>query len=698
MAVKRHKKSRFTVGMQRKLFGVFMIVVVSLIFLSGSIIKINVTKGKDYSKAVYNNYSYDSRVIPAKRGDITDRNGTILAYSTKVYNLILDTKILLSDDKYLTPTVEALLGNFEIEADWLESYIEENRAKKENGDTPSSYKRVITGLSYDEVSAFSNLMEKKGSLIKGVWFEDEYKRNYPYGTLACDALGFASEANGGELGIEKTYNSYLSGSNGRVFGYINNDSYESTIKEAVDGNTVVTTLDYTIQNIVETAIREFNEEYGSKATAAIVMDPNTGEILAMADYPTFDLNNPRDFSVLFPVRVEHKKEEPTEGEEDEEGETDGSDSGEILVEWLYEEDFTDEEKLELLFKRWSNYCVSTLYEPGSVFKTFIISEALEENAVSVNDTFLCDGEQIYDGTVIHCNHIHGNMTLSGTLANSCNDSLMQISFVLGKNIFAKYLSLYQFGTKTGIDLPGEEAGLVINYETAMDVDLATNAFGQNISVTMTQVMAGFCSLINGGTYYEPHMVREIRSESGDVIKKIEPVAVTQTISEDTSKNIRAMMRAVVEYGTAGYVYIPGYSIGGKTGTSEKAERDKSEYIVSFMGFFPVENPQVVSYVIIDAPQCERNDDSWAAQIISAKIFKEIIPYLGIERNNPDYEVDVFIDPDNPYKPVTKRPYTPPQPEEEPTIPEEEATEDTTDEAADDTDSSGTATDSDNQQE
>lgn len=674
MAAKRQKKSRFTVKMQRKLLFVFVAVVISLIFLSGVIIKINVTKGKDYSKAVYNNFPYDSRVIPAKRGDITDRNGRILAYSTKEYNLILDTKVLLSDERYREPTVKALLENFEIDQTWLNQYIDENNNKKKNGEMPSSYKRVITGLTYETVNEFTALIDAKGSLIKGVWFEDEYKRIYPYNTFACDTIGFASEANGGELGIEKSYNSYLSGSNGRIFGYINNESYESTIKAATNGNTIVSTLDYTIQSIVENAVANFNEEYGSKSTAVMVMDPNTGEILAMADYPTFDLNKPRDFSVLFPVRVEHRveKEEPTDSKDE-----NSKPQYDVIVEWLEEDAFTEEEKLDLLFKRWSNYCVTTLYEPGSVFKPFVVAEALDEKAVNVKDTYFCDGEQTYDGAVIHCSGIHNTITLTGAIVNSCNDALMQISMILGKDVFAKYVSLYQFGTKTGVDLPGEEAGLIKDYSTAMDVDLATNAFGQNFNVTMMQMMAGFNSLVNGGSYYEPHIVKEIRNENNDVIKKFEPLKIAQTVSVESSKYVREMMRVCVDYGFGDFLFIPGYSIGGKSGTAEKAERDKTEYIVSFLSFAPVENPQVSVYVLIDAPQCANNATSWAAQQISAQIYRELLPYLRVERNNPDYEVDIFYDPNDLDKPVVKKPYNPE--ENKPTeTPEEESSEEATD--------------------
>ncbi len=612
MAVQRRKSIKFTTLMQKKLLIVFMVVMALLVFLSVVLIKINVSKGYDYSKAVYNNFNYSSRTIVARRGDITDRNGTVLAYSTKVYNLILDAKILLSDETYKEPTVEALLKYFDIDEDELNAYIADNEARKAAGETVDSYKRLINGLTDQETADFIEAMNEDNSLIKGVWFEDQYKRLYPYGSLACDLLGFASEANGGELGIEKYYDSRLSGTDGRIYGYINDSAYESNVRNATNGNTVISTIDFTIQNIIEEAILDFNEEYGSKSTSIIVADPNTMEILGMADYPVFDLNNPRDLSSIY--------------------------SAEELLE-LSDDKFTEE-----LYKVWSNYAVSTIYEPGSVFKTFTIAQALEEKKADLQDVYNCDGEGVYNSSTILCHGGvgHGDLTLSGALTESCNDALMQISMDLGTTIFNKYLKNFKLGTKTGVDLPGEENGLLIDESSMMDVDLATNSFGQNLNVTMMQMVSTFASVINGGYYYQPHVVKEIRSESGETIESIEPVLVTQTISSETSKTMREMLRAVVDYGTGGYVYMDGYSIGGKTGTAEKAGRDKTEYVISFMGFAPAENPQVLVYVVIDTPDCEEYNTSWSAQILARAVMEKLLPYMGIMADDSDYDADIYL--------------------------------------------------------
>lgn len=622
MSAKRNTKSKkFTTKMKTKLLCIYLLTGLVLIALSIVIININLKKGKSYSKAVYDNFAYDSRIIPARRGDITDRNGTILAYSTKVYNLIIDSKVMLSDEEYRNPTVEALEKFFpDLEITGLNEFLDENAAKNDNR---SSYKRFLSDLTESEVNAFLNA-EKENNKIKGVWFEAEYKRTYPFGSLAADMLGFASEANGGEIGVELSYNSLLSGVDGRQYGYIDDSAYKSQVIPAINGNTVVTTLDYSIQNIIEKAIKDFNDEYGSLTTTVVVMNPQNGEILGMADYPTFDLNNPRDISSVY---TEEELEE-----------------------------MDDEKRVEAFYSVWKNNAISKIYEPGSVFKTFTISELIEEDLITLKDVFTCDGQGVYDRSKILCHggNGHGNLTVSGALAVSCNDCLMQFGDILGKSVFSKYLGIFKFGIKTEIDLPSEEAGLLIAEKGMMDVDLATNTFGQNLNVNMIQMMSSFSSVINGGNYYKPHVVKEILDSAGEVVEKIEPVLVTKTVSEETSAIMRTMLRSVVDYGYGGYVYIDGYSIGGKTGTAEKIPRDKKSYIVSFMGFAPAENPQVLVYTVIDSPQVEEYDSSWSAQMLTLAIMKELLPYLGVAQDNPDYEREIYLDTET-FEPVKKRP-------------------------------------------
>lgn len=605
--VRTKKSKKFTVKMQKKLLLVFLAVIAFLVVLSIFLIKIHLNKGEDYSKAVYDNFSYNSKVIPARRGEIRDRNGIVLAYSTKVYNLILDTKVLLSNEESVETTIKAIVKYFDVDETELRKIVEENAAKKEAGASVSSYKRLVQTLMETDIEEFVAEMESEKK-IKGVWFEEEYKRMYPYNTLACDAIGFASEANGGELGIESFYERYLAGTDGREYGYIDNNAYETTIIDPVNGHNIISTIDVHVQNIIEDEIRIFNEAFGSVSSSAIVMDPNTGEILGMCDYPTFDLNNPRDISNVY--------------------------SDEELAA------MTDEERVEALFSVWSNSTISYMYEPGSVFKSFVIAAALEENIANAYSEYECDGHAIYSSTKISCNggEPQGMMSLGETLAFSCNDALMQIGEKEGIDIFSQYTKMFRFGLRTGIDLPSEAEGIVIDPGLMTDIDLATNSFGQNINVTMIQTAAAFASLINGGNYYEPHLVKSITDSSGSIIKNYDPVLVTKTVTEEHSKELRSYLRGVVDYGTAFLVYRDGYSIGGKTGTAEKQPRNDEDYVISFMAFVPAEDPKFLLYVVIDSPETSIYNNSMPVQVVTANMLDRLMPYFGIAKDNPEYEV------------------------------------------------------------
>lgn len=622
---KKRSIKKITTRMKKKLLIIYLLTGLFLVFISIRLIRINLEKGDKYSKLVYNNYTYSSRVVPARRGDITDRNGTILAYSIKSYKLIIDAKVMLADEKSRSVTVQALGKCFpQLDITALNEFLDENEKKEKR----SSYRIFLRDLTGEDIEEFEQLMDEENSdkdddIITGVWFEAEYKRTYPFKTLAADLIGFSTSDGGGIIGIENSYDTYLAGTDGRRYGYIDNSEYKSQTISATDGNTVVTTIDYSIQNIIENAIKEFNDEYGSLTTTVVVMDPQNGEVLGMADYPTFDLNNPRDVSSAFEQEQLDK--------------------------------MTDDEKVKAYYSVWSNNAVSKIYEPGSVFKTFTIAELIEENLIDLKDVFVCDGYGVYDSTKILCHGGvgHEELTVTGALGQSCNDCLMQFGEILGKATFSKYLDVFKFGQKTGIDLPSEEAGLLISEAGMMDVDLATNSFGQNVNVNMMQMMSTFASIINGGSYYTPHVVKEILNDAGEVIERFEPELVTKTVSEETSAVMRSMLRAVVDYGTGGYVYMDGYSIGGKTGAAEKLPRDKESYIVSFMGFAPAEDPEVLVYVTIDTPDVEEYDTSWAAQMLSKAIMEELVPYLGIPADNPDYEREIYLDTET-FEPVVKR--------------------------------------------
>lgn len=601
--VKKIKTRKLRRKMKIKLIIVVGFVVVALFLLAGVMINISKTSKDKYAKKVFDNLKYKNSTILAKRGDITDRTGTILAYSEKVYNLILDPNSYWLDDTDRELNLNVLVQYLGCDRQELIDIFESQRGNN------CAYKRIKRYMTYDEVQEYKAAKEADNK-INSSWLEEEYVRTYPFDSMLASVLGYATESTG-VIGIENYYNSYLTGTNGREYGYVGEDlDVETTIKPAVNGNTIELTIDSNVQRIVENKIREFNETYGSKHTAVMIVTPDNGQILSMAQYPTFDLNNPNDLSAYY-----------TEEE-------------------LAQMD--NEQTVDALYDVWNNFCVSNIYEPGSVFKAFTIASAIEEGILDGTETYYCDGSEVVMGTKISCAHPegHGELTVSQALEESCNDALMQMAAVIGKDIFYNYVDRFNFGAKTGIDLPSEEYGLVIKKDVVTDIDLATNSFGQNLNVTMVQEMAAFCSLINGGYYYQPHLVKEINSTGGEVLVENESVLVRRTVSEETSKTLRGYLKNVVDYGTGGYLKIAGYSVGGKTGAAEKQPRDKQHYVTSFMGFMPAEDPQVAFYVVLDEAQVEDFDTSRAAQELARDIMIDLIPYLEIYPVDESYEINV----------------------------------------------------------
>lgn len=594
--------------MQKKLVLLFVAIILAFVFLIGRITYINAANGEDYTRIVLDQQQYDSRTIPFKRGDIVDRNGTKMATSERVYNVILDVKVMTSDEDSIEPTIQVLKDCFEIDEDEVRDLIEES---------PSSrYNILKKGVDYETYKKFEAIDEDDENYpdVAGIWLEEDYVRTYPYNTLASDVIGFTVDGNVGSNGIEASYNNTLNGTDGREYGYLDETStVERTVKEAVNGDTVMSTIDLQVQSIVEKHILEFNEQHkneasageGSKNTAVIVMNPQNGEILAEASYPNYDLNQPRDLTKYY-------TQETIDA-------------------------MSDEEQLETLNSLWNNFCVSDTYEPGSTFKPFTIAAGLETGILTGDETYYCGGVLHVGDHDIHCSNRdgHGTQTLKQALENSCNVALMEIGEALGAEEFCRYQELFGFGEYTGIDLPGEgeTSGLLYTPENMDAASLATNAFGQNFNVTMTQLAASFCSLINGGNYYEPHVVKQIQDENGNVTENIDPVLVKKTISEETSEVIKDYMLGVVQEGTGSSAAVEGYDIGGKTGTAEKLPRGNGKYLVSFIGYAPQENPEVVVYVVVDEPNVAAQASSSYATELASKIMSEIFPYLGITKSS-----------------------------------------------------------------
>lgn len=597
--------------MQKKLLIVFSLISVTLIGLIGRLMYIEYTSGAKYEKIVLSQQEYDSSTIPYRRGDIVDTKGTILATSTDVYNVILDCKVLNNDEKKIEPTITALVQCFpDLNADELRQLIQNEPNKQ--------YNVLEKRLPYDQIQGFVTLQEDKKNNpdIDGVWFEKEYIRKYPYGSIGSSVIGFTTSGNVGMAGIENSYNSTLNGINGREYGYLNSDNnFEKTIKAAEDGNVVVSTIDLNIQSIVEEKVAQFQidnanvarEGAGSKHTAVVVMNPQNGEVLAMAQYPNYDSSNPRDLSAYY-----------TQEQIDA---------------------MSDDEKLDALNGLWQNYCLTETYEPGSTAKPFTVAAGLETGTLSGDETYLCDGSELVSGSTIHCvnRNGHGLEGIREALMNSCNDALMQMSYAIGVDNFVEYQKIFGFGQKTNIDLPGEARtdSLIYTRDSMTAVDLATNSFGQNFNTTMIQMSGAFCSLINGGYYYQPHVVKKITDEDGNTIQTMDNTLIKQTVSEATSEKIKGYLYSTVsEGGTGKYAKVNGYSMGGKTGTAQKIPRGQGNYLVSFIGYAPQEKPQLMVYVIVDEPNAEDEAHSSYAQGIAQEIFAETLPYLNIYPDEP----------------------------------------------------------------
>jgi stage V sporulation protein D (sporulation-specific penicillin-binding protein) len=635
--MKDKKEQRFTWRMKKKLRVMFVCMMLIFAILSARLVSITRNNGADYEKQVLSQQEYDSVTLPYRRGEILDKNGTVLAMSQKVYNVILDTRVLLEKKDAVEPTIKAIVAQFG-------DYIDESTLRTYISNNPSSaYYIIAKELQYDQIAPFQAYMTPGSgdynANIQGVWFEDSYIRYYPNGSLACDIVGFTTKDNQGQYGLEEYYNDELNGTYGREYGYLDEEStLERTTIAAVDGNSIVTTIDGNIQSIVEKYLQEFNDTYkdsyhegnAAENVGCIVMDVNSGEILAMASYPNFDLNNTRDSSKLLGMRMVDELGNKV----DLESETGGYINETNLA------NMSSELLLANYNALWRNYCISSTYEPGSVFKPFTVAAALDNGSITGNEVYQCNGSLEIGGHDIRCHNRYGDgqVSVGRSIEISCNVALMQIGQSLGSATFAGYQHTFGFGLKTNVDLAGEArtAGLVYTADTMGPTELATGTFGQGFNVTMIETIAGFASLINGGYYYQPHFVSKIVSPSGATVKTIEPRIIRQTISETVSDKIVGYCNLVVagEEGTGKTARPAGYMIGGKTGTAETIPRDKTNYVVSFMGYAPADDPEIAIYVVVDRPNAQFQADAKFATRIVRKVLTEVLPYLHYPMTEP----------------------------------------------------------------
>ena len=618
---KEKKERRFTKTMQKKLLVFFAFVLLLLVVLLIRIGTISATKGNKYAKKVLSQQSYDSRSIPARRGEIQDKNGIVLAKSDRFYNVVLDCYAINENPDYIEPTIDAVSDIFGIDQAQVRDVIVDDRTsssryqvikKNITSDLKDEFEDFRTGADLDKdklgSKVYYGLMNERAN-VQGVWFEERYLRSYPYNNLASKVVGFSNAVDVGTTGVENYYNDILNGTDAE---------FERTTIAPEHGKTLRLTLDMNIQEILQEKIDQFDKTYGdeqhngkgARNVGVVVMDPNTGEILGMATNREYDLNDPTDLT------------------------TEGYSGAQIKA--MDDKTYVDE-----LNTKWENFCVSEGYEPGSVFKPITVASALETGSVHDGDNFVCNGSLFITDTTIKCDNIygHGGETLEYGIVNSCNVVLMTVGMEMGITNFVNYQQAFGFGSPTGIDLPNENAGVVYNRDTMHEVELATCTFGQGFTINMIQEAAAFSTVVNGGNYYQPHVVGQILSADGTSVETIEPLLLRQPISSSVSKLLRRYLKTAVQEGTGRKSQVPGYLTGGKTGTAEKIDpadgtRWKGHYVVSFIGAAPIDDPQVVMYVVVDEPNVAEQADSSYPQVLFRQIATDLFPYMGLYPTEP----------------------------------------------------------------
>lgn len=585
----------------------------------------------------------------AARGKIYDRNGKILAESASVKTLVCNPANL-KEYGDLNTCVKVLSPIIGISESKLHSYLTEN----------SQYRIIKKRLSAEESNAIEELINPKlgdkkedkaeneqklemKKALTGIYFENDSKRYYPY-NVASHVLGFTGFDNNGIQGIELRFDDYLSGTNGSVSE--NRNASGTTLREqeaeylnaAKAGDNVVLTIDESIQHFLEKHLEEAVLKNELKEGAAgIVMNPKTGEILAISTKPDFDCNNPYDLTKFMQYAVDFV---PSYSEEyvDEEGNA---------TERPTEDpnNLSDEYVAQARSKMWRDKAVSDTYEPGSTFKIITAAAALEENVVDENSNFFCPGfKQVADRKIECANHNgHGAQTFAEGVKNSCNPVFMEVGLAMGADTFMDYFRAFGFTEKTGVELGGESTG--IYYDTMNDVDLATSSFGQGFQITPLQLVTAVSAAINGGERMRPLIVKEISNSEG-MVKDYEPEVVNRVISEETSEKMRTLLEAVVadKNATGKNAYVKGYRIAGKTGTSEKQPRGSDKRIASFIGFAPANDPELVCLVMFDEPQTANKYGGTIAAPVVGEILAESLNYLGVSKQYTSEEVpDIYIE-------------------------------------------------------
>ncbi len=582
----------------------------AILFLCGRVGYIKLVHGEEYEKAavVQQTTQENEQVLPAKRGDILDRTGKSLAISTDVYTVFADVNVIFQESKKTGNST--LIDDISNELYEVLGYPTEDF--KALFATDSSGELVNPTYYYvlqkEVPMATANELNDKNLI--GIHFEEQGKRVYPYANIAAQTIGFiGGDGQSSNWGLENYYDAQLTGQDGRYFvSYDDNSNVRQIEIEPIKGYTLVTTIDLTMQQFCDELVDKYGQMHNAKNAGIIIMKPNTGEIVAMSEYPRFDINYPGQLGLVT---------DPDFATDD--------------------EALDDSEKGEHIYELWKNFNISNTFEPGSIFKPVTVAMALEEGIITNDDIFYCDGYKTFsDGTRVKCwiydstGGGHGKESVQDALANSCNVAMMDIAEMVGPELFAEYQKEFGYGSKTGIDLPGEEDAnsLVYDADQLNEVELATGGFGQGFNATAIQDIIAFNATINGGKIMRPYVVSDILDSTGKVIAHREPEVLRQVISKETSDIIRQDMAATVEYGTGKNLAINGYSIGGKTGTAELLPRGSGKYALSFIGYIPVENPQYIAMGYLNEPDDYFTEHTSAVPMMK-EVFQKLITYYNI---------------------------------------------------------------------
>jgi stage V sporulation protein D (sporulation-specific penicillin-binding protein) len=631
-----------------KLSMFLVLCVAMMIFLIGRIAYWKINYGKEFEANAINNQvnKVNNKVISPNRGDILDRNNEQLAVGETVFNIILDVRILDEQDQIDQTDMERFKAKVDeaktseerekaqakyeaVVADSAmvktknalseicgisEAQFNEYVAKNEDGTlkNDTSYLTIAKKIPYDKGKEINELS------YSWLYGEQDTKRSYPYGTLASQVIGFIRGDT--TTGLESYYNSEMTGTPGRVYRTYESDNSVMTQQVAPKkGNTLVTTLDVNMQQFADEACKEAYNAYNPEFTSTIIMNPNTGEVYAMAQYPSFDCNDPMNL-------------------------TDFSDQAKKTA----FEAATEEDQLKMANKAWKNVAISETFEPGSIYKPIVVAMALEEGVISENDSFYCGGSKKYGGYEIHCHNRygHGTLSLEQVIAQSCNVGMMTIMDKLGKDLYYKYRSEFGYMQKTGIDLPAETAAdssyLNYTYDRLNQTELATSSFGQGFNVTAMQSLVAFNALLNGGNIMQPYIVSSIIDQDGNIVKENEPHVVRKILSTETSDTMRKLMEAVVQPNATGKkAVIKGYALGGKTGTAQQGTRidNGGDYTLNFIGYHSVENPDICVMTIIHKPPNYSDASGISPAPMLKSVFEKIINYESIP---PDYDGEAEV--------------------------------------------------------